>query len=134
MNTPSLTIEAVEQQFRQWRATKQHHRVKIPDFLWDKIKALLEKYKVGQITRRLQISTKQLRAQGLLSVNTLATLAVAPLQAPSFVKVELAPTPPIIAPPLATSTLTIERSNGVRLCLTSPSLEQLQIFIKAFTE
>lgn len=129
MNTSPLTIDAVEQQFRQWRAIKQHHRVKIPDFLWNKIKILLGHYKLSQITRRLKISTKQLRAQGLLPTNRLATPTLA---APSFVKIEV--TPKIITHPAVTSTLTVERSNGIKLCLTSPSLEQLQLFINAFTE
>ena len=120
----SLTLEVVEQQFTDWRSTKKT-RGKIPSHLWDLVKKLLTHYKPTQIMTRLQISTSQMRRQGLLPKST-----------PKIVDEKVEQFVNIKSPPSSTSItqcgLTLERRDGVKLSLLNPSETQVDLFINLF--
>lgn len=59
-----ITLEAVEQEFSKWRATKKHGD-KIPQLLWDQLKTL---YGQGvSIFRRFGVTTLQARRHGIVT-------------------------------------------------------------------
>jgi hypothetical protein len=50
----------VKSHFDHWRATR-NKRCKIPEYLWDKVKALIEHYPLTAITHALSTNTNQIR-------------------------------------------------------------------------
>jgi hypothetical protein len=59
-----ITLEAVEQEFSKWRATKKNGE-KIPQLLWDQLKTL---YSQGvPIFKRFGITTLQARRHGIVA-------------------------------------------------------------------
>lgn len=120
MTTTQLTIEEVEQQFKQWRSKKQL-REKIPDYLWGMVQQLVKLYPPSRIIRRLSLSVKQMRRKGLLPLPH-----ALPEESSSFVNVKL---------PLLSSTslqLVMQRTDGARLSCTNLSGDQFILSIKAF--
>lgn len=122
MTTTQLTIDAVEQQFEQWRSNKQP-REQIPVYLWNLVQQLMDFYSPGTIIKRLKLSTKQMRSKGLLPLKNNISQEEAP-----FVDVKLPP-PPLLTHP---SQLTIERADGTRLSCINLSNEQFALSIKTF--
>jgi hypothetical protein len=131
-----LTINDVHQHFQLWRTNKTSGK-KIPESLWDLVKQLLENpaYKrCSIIGKTLGISTHQLKNKFpqkfklKQNVNSL----------PTKIKKVFAPAPlPLPLSNLMLSsqnTLVIERSNGVKLSITTPNSEQFSTLIKIFME
>lgn len=56
------SIDQVKQAFTKWR-DQRPKRCPIPDYLWDKVKPLLDEYPRSMITRVLGISSSQLRSR-----------------------------------------------------------------------
>ena len=120
MATTQLTIEEVEQQFKQWRSKKQL-REKIPDYLWSMVQQLMKLYPPSRIIRHLSLSGKQMRRKGLLPLPH-----ALPEESSPFVNIKL---------PLLSSTspqLVIQRTDGARLSCTNLSDDQFILSIKAF--
>lgn len=61
----SLTLETVEQEFSNWRATKKGGE-KIPEYLWEQIRILLKHHKRSLVFKRLGVTIQQAREQGLV--------------------------------------------------------------------
>ena len=58
------TIEAVKQQFQEWRVKKQAGDI-IQEHLWDAVGQLTVQHKPGTIIKHLKLSTKQMSSKGL---------------------------------------------------------------------
>ena len=119
-----LTLEAVEQEFIDWRTTKKA-RGKISSHLWDLVKNLLTHYKPTQIMTRLQVSTSQMRRQGLLPI---PTPKIVDKKKEQFVNIKL----PSSSAKITQNNLTLERSDGVKLSLFNPTETQVNLFINLF--
>ena len=131
-----LTLNDVHQHFQLWRTNKTAGK-KIPESLWDLVKQLLENpayIKRSIIGKTLGISTHQLRNKfpqkfkfkqnaGSLPTKIKKVFAPAPLPLP-LSNVMMA----------SQNTLIIERSNGVKLSITTPTSEQFSTLIKTFME
>jgi len=125
---PSITLEAVEQQFISWRASKKSGE-KIPEYLWSLIRQLVGQYKLSHITTRLKISTKQMKREGLHNgsvVNRSDKVISDP-----FIQVKL---PTSLAPhcAMAPPILTIERPDGFTLSLHNPTGHKLNEWMTIF--
>lgn len=72
MLNQSLSIDDVEAQFIKWRNNKLRGDAKIPTELWAQVKILLKskRYGTGIITKRLRLTTQQLRDNKLLPLVT----------------------------------------------------------------
>jgi hypothetical protein len=110
-----LTLEAVAEQFANWRSTKKP-KEKIPEHLWGMIRNLLTNYKPTKIMTRLQISTKQMRDKGLLP-----TLKSKPKENASNTFVNLDITRSALSSLTAPTNLILERSDGTKLTIISPT-------------
>ena len=120
MTTTQLTIEEVEQQFKQWRLKKQP-REKIPSYLWDLVQQLMGLYPPSRIIKRLCLSTKQMRSKGLLPLTDALTKESIP-----FVNINL---PPLLSNP---PEIVIRRADGTQLSCTNLSDDQFTLSIKVF--
>lgn len=70
MIAAKLTIEKVEKRFKRWRLKKKS-REKIPTYLWDAVEELIAHYTLSTITKRLNISNKQMKHKGLCPLSNL---------------------------------------------------------------
>lgn len=61
---PSISLESVVQQFKQWRATREK-RGKIPDALWALVIPLMGQYSRSKISTALRVSHDQLKQHTL---------------------------------------------------------------------
>lgn len=61
MQENPLSLEEVKSHFEHYRATRTKTREKIPQHLWDKVKALLDRYQLQEITKVLRLNTYQIR-------------------------------------------------------------------------
>jgi hypothetical protein len=130
IQTP-ITLDEVKQQFQSWRENKST-RV-IPESLWRLVQQLLENcsYPHSVIGKNLGINNFQLKRKFPEQFKTRQTKSS--LQ-PKFKFVEAPLQPLFEATVCSNNTLTIERSNGIKLSMTSPTPEQLSMFLKIFTE
>ena len=56
-----LSLDEVKSQFEHWRATRTKQREKIPEYLWNHVKTLIDRYAFQDITQALRINTSQIR-------------------------------------------------------------------------
>lgn len=61
MQEKLLSLEEVKSHFEHYRATRSKTREKIPQHLWDKVKSLLDRYQLQEITKVLRLNTYQIR-------------------------------------------------------------------------
>ncbi len=121
MTDEKLTIEKVEKQFKRWRLKKKY-REKVPSYLWDAVEELTAHYTLSTITKRLNLSTKQMKRKGLCPLSNTQTKE----NAPSFVDIKLSPQ---LGNP---SQLIIRRSDGAQLSCANLSEKQFILSIKTF--
>lgn len=57
--TPNLTLETVAEHFSDWRSKKKRGE-RIPEPLWSEAIALVDRYSISQVTRRLRLSGQDL--------------------------------------------------------------------------
>lgn len=57
----SLSLDEVKAHFEHWRATRTKQRERIPEYLWDHVKTLLDRYSLMDITQMLRINTSQIK-------------------------------------------------------------------------
>lgn len=60
MNKEIDKLTSVKEAFTHWRTTRTKQN-KIPDYLWEQVKGLLNYYTLGKICSTLNISTVQIR-------------------------------------------------------------------------
>lgn len=82
MQQPLDAIDQVKQAFTEWREQRPK-RCPIPDYLWDKVKPLLDEYPRSMIKRVLGISSSQLRSRFSSSEVTFVEAAPSGIRQPS---------------------------------------------------
>jgi len=130
----SLTLNDVHQHFQLWRTNKPAG-MEIPESLWDLVKQLLENpvyNKRSIIGKTLGISTYQLRKKFPQKFK----LKQKTDSLPAKIKKVFAPAPLPLSNVMMASqnTLIIERTNGVKLSITTSTSEQFSTLIKTFME
>lgn len=55
MQENPLSLEEVKFHFEHYRATRIKTREKIPQHLWDKVKTLIDRYQLQEITKVLRL-------------------------------------------------------------------------------
>jgi len=128
MLNQSLSIDDVEAQFITWRNNKLRGDAKIPTELWAQVKKLLKskKYSTSIITKRLRLTTQQLRNHKLLplTVNK-ATTSFASLSIPTITIKSIEQS--------QGSSLTIMHGD-TKCIITNPTVEQFQLIISKIME
>src|SRR5688572_21148367 len=132
MQQTLLTLEEVKSDFDHWRATRAKKRERIPQYLWDKVKTLIERYSLADITKTLSINTGQIK-DNLKStfVSTKINFVEARTESPSSIDKQS-----FISFPDNKQTCSIElhRANGVVLKVTALPVISLQKIISQFME
>lgn len=123
MLTRTSTIDQVEKAFAIWRDNK-NGKYTIPDKLWNKVKVLIGTQGASPVLKRLGISWKQARMNGVIpsSVATVKNKKKGTIS--PFIKIPQAL--PIKCE--RKSQLTFQRGDTL-LSLNDPSNEQIQLFI-----
>ena len=118
----NVTLESVQSDFQQWRATKPSTRSRIPDDLKSKATSLLADMKPGRITKALGISSVMLNTWSGVTKKGSAT----PHEV-EFITLPLDTN----ATPTEDLTLSITQPNGNQWCLQgNVSESQLALFIQ----
>ncbi len=60
MEQNSITLDEVKSHFERWRATRSKLRERIPQHLWDEVKAILDRYPLAEVTKSLRINAYQM--------------------------------------------------------------------------
>src|SRR5690606_32093308 len=110
-----------------WRTTRTK-RSKIPEYLWDKVKSLIEYYPLTAITNALRINTNQIREN--IKIDTIIHFVEAKSAATVPIK------KPIILPSTDTPTCSIElhrTSSGILKISVFP-ITSLSAIISQFME
>jgi hypothetical protein len=121
----SLSIDDVETQFIKWRRNKPRGDAKIPAELWAQVKILLKSnlYSTSIITRRLRLTTQQLKDNKLLPrVTTNKAIAN------SFVSLSIPQNTIKSIDQSHGSDLTIMHGDA-KCIITNPTVEQFQLII-----
>jgi len=61
MQENSLSLDEVKSHFEHWRMTRSKQRERIPEYLWDEVKILIDHYSLQDITQALRINTGQIK-------------------------------------------------------------------------
>lgn len=126
-NEPALTLEAVAEHFAHWRDHKTK-RERIPERLWGEAIALLDRYRISQVTRTLRLSGSDLnrRRQQFAS----ARPTVPQITQPDFVEFEAT----LMTPALAKTTAWAEfqRPDGVSLRIHPAQQGELLALVDRF--
>jgi len=56
-----LSLDEVKSHFEHWRKTRTKQRERIPDYLWNYVKTLIDRYSLMDITQALRINTSQIK-------------------------------------------------------------------------
>ena len=56
-----LSLDVVKSHFEHWRATRTKQRERIPEYLWNHVKTLIDRYSLMDITQALRINTSQIK-------------------------------------------------------------------------
>lgn len=61
MQNNLLSLDEVKSYFEHWRTTRTKQRERIPNYLWDHVKTLIDRYSLMDITQALRINTGQIK-------------------------------------------------------------------------
>jgi hypothetical protein len=65
MEHSSITLDEVKTHFEHWRATRTKLRERIPQYLWDEVKTIIDRYPLCDITKTLRINAYQIKMPSL---------------------------------------------------------------------
>lgn len=117
-----MTLETVQQAFKEWRANKIDRKGHIPQQLWEMVKALLAHHKPGVLRTALGISSQQLRRY----CTTHDVGPVVPAQHDGFIEAR-------ISPPSSDCQLTLQGLNRtLRIALPVEQLANVLPLLEAY--
>lgn len=119
-------LDDVKSHFDHWRATRTK-RGKIPDYLWDKVRALIGHYSLTDITETLSINSNQMRN----NLNVGATFNFVEVSNSTKISPSIQPS---ISPADHTQTCSIElhHASGVILKINALPIPSLPTIITQF--
>lgn len=77
-----LSLDDVKAHFEHWRTTRTKQRERIPQYLWDEVKTILDRYSLSDITAALRINTSQIKDN--LKINTKINFTEARIDTSNF--------------------------------------------------
>jgi hypothetical protein len=122
-----LSLDDVKTHFEHWRTTRTKQHERIPQYLWEEVKTLLDRYLLSEITTALRINTSQIKDN--LKINTKINFAVAQidtLNSPGQSK--------IFTDKDHTCAIELHRANGMILKISALPIPSLQTLISQFME
>lgn len=129
MQDNPLSLEEVKSHFEHYRATRSKTREKIPQHLWDKVKSLLDRYQLQEITKVLGLNTYQIRDN--LGIKPKVNFAEAKIE-PSTILSNRALLSAIDKG--QTYSIELQRPNGTFLRVSSLSSDSINKIISQFME
>lgn len=123
-----LSLEDVKAHFEHWRTTRVKLQERIPQYLWNEVKTLLDRYSLTDITSALRINTGQIKDN--LKINTKINFAEARIETLNLLQ---HPVLPFSGKEQACS-IELHRENGVILKINSLPMTSIQKIISQFME
>jgi hypothetical protein len=120
MKNPSKNvpeIDALAARLEQWRQTRENHRTRIPEPLWEAATELARKYGVNAVAQRLRLNYMRLRE---------LTDSKTKKRAPAFVELKPSPTP-LTAAPAKGVEVELTNSAGEKLAIRLPGGQALDV-------
>lgn len=124
-----LSLDDVKSHFEHWRTTRTKLRERIPQYLWEEVKPLLDRYTLADITKTLRINTSQIKDN--LKTLTNINFAEARMDVPGglFNRSILSS-----ANKNQTCSIELQRANGVLLRINALPIVSLHNIISQFME
>ena len=121
-------LSDVKSHFDHWRATRTK-RGKIPEYLWEKVKLLIDKYSLTVITETLGINTNQLRenVEVKSKINFVEIVTDTTSQLSSTAQHQVS-----VPNNKATCSIELHRSTGGVLKISDYPIESLSVIITQF--
>jgi len=122
---PLLSLDDIKEHFEHWRATRTKMRERIPQYLWDEVKTILDRYPLADITKTLRINNYQIKDN--LKINTkinFAEVRIDSLNSSQY--------PPLPFSSKETCSIELYRPNGVILKINALPLVSIQKIISQF--
>ena len=128
MENKLLSLDDVKAHFEHWRSIRTKQREKIPQYLWDEVKTLIDRYSLIEITSVLRINTGQIKHN--LKFNTKINFAEAKIDNFNSFSYSLVPN----SEKNQTCSIELHRANGVILKIAALPIAAIQKIISQFME
>lgn len=129
MQQNPLTLEEVKSHFEHWRATRTKLRERAPQYLWEEVKTLIDRYSLADITKVLRINTYQIK-DNLKINNTRIDFAEARIASSTSSFLDQFS----LLASEKTCSIELHRSNGVILKIPALPIAAIQKIISQFME
>jgi len=127
------TLDDVKRDFSKWRASRPNKIGKIPNYLWDKVFAMLDYHSIAEVTKALgvsssQISIKRKQRDALAAKSKISTND-------NFVELNLSPPTPSNTPTNNTcSRVEVRRADGAILTIAHLPQQTILQVLNQFTQ
>lgn len=128
MQQELLSLDDVKAHFECWRSTRTKQRERIPPYLWDEVKTLIDRYSLTDITSALRINTGQIKDN--LKINTKINFAEVRIDAFH----SLQHSPQSVLEKEHSCSIELHRANGVILKISELPISSIQKIISQFME
>ena len=128
MENKLLSLDDVKAHFEHWRSVRTKQREKIPQYLWDEVKTLIDRYSLTEIVPVLRLNTSQIKHN--LKINTKINFAEAKIDNFSSFSSSLVST----SEKNQTCSIELHRANGVILKIAALPIAAIQKIISQFME
>jgi hypothetical protein len=122
-----LSLNDVKAHFEHWRTTRIKIRERIPQYLWEEVKTILDRYPLADITKTLRINNYQIKDN--LKINTKINFAEVRINSSNSSQCL-----PLSFSGKDTCSIELHRPNGVSLKITALPLASIQKIISQFME
>lgn len=123
-----LSLNDVKSHFEHWRSTRTKQRERIPQYLWDEIKTLIDRYSLTDITSTLRINTAQIKYN--LKIQTKINFAEVRVDTSNSSQ----HSSPLFSEKEQSYSIELHRTNGVVLKVNALPISFIQKIITQFTE
>lgn len=128
MDNKLLTLDDVKSHFEHWRSIRTKQREKIPQYLWDEVKTLIDRYSLADIASTLRMNTGQIKHN--IKIKTKINFTEARID--GFHSLQSSRIS--ILEKEQTCSIELHRSNGVILKITALPIVAIQKIISQFME
>jgi|SRR5579872_5565164 len=129
MEQNSITLDEVKSHFEHWRATRSKLRERIPQYLWDEVKTLIDRYPLSDITKILRINAYQIKDN--LKINPKIHFAEARIDSSTLLSHHSISS---FTDKIQSYSVELHRTNGVVLKINALSMVSIQKILSQFME
>jgi hypothetical protein len=126
------TLDDVKRDFAKWRASRPN-KGRIPNYLWDKVLAIIDFYPIGQVTKVLGLSGSQVSARR--KQRDAINVSSSPPANPNFAELNISSAMPGVNSATSLhSKIEIRRADGAVLIIEQLSEQAMLKVLNQFTQ